>query len=121
MNLVQIIAILIFVIIIAVCIIFRKTMLIKKYWRYGIIILPAILFIFLKILATKTIKKDDKPDNLNTYISDVKDQLQEIKLKTAVEVAITREDNKQKLEQLKQVCKISDSAERRQKLAEMME
>ena len=119
MNQLQIIAILVFILIVAVFIIFKNTMFVKKYWRYALILLPAALLIVLKILSTK--KKDDtKPDDLSTYVGEVKDQLQEAKLKTAVEVTAAREDNKEKLEQLKEVCKITDSQERRKRLAEMM-
>jgi len=66
--------------------------------------------------------KTKKPGStdVGTAITGIKDQLQEAKLVTAIEATAARTENKIKLEELKKVTQITDSQERRKRLAELM-
>jgi uncharacterized protein YqhQ len=97
---------------------FRNTPFVKKYWRYALIIIPGLILIILKLLTMKT-KKPGSTD-VSTAITGIKDQLQEAKLTTAIEATAARTENKIKLEELKKVTQITDSQERRKRLAELM-
>jgi hypothetical protein len=103
-------------------IIFRKTAFVKKYGRYALILLPALIFILLKLLSKPKKKENDQKskDNLTNYIAEIKDQLQEANMITAVEVTAAKEKNNQKLEVLKETMAISDAKERRKRLADMI-
>jgi hypothetical protein len=101
---------------------FRKTFFVKKYWRYTLILIPAILIIIVKLLSIRKTPPGTTQDtsDLNNTITEIKDQLQEAHMTTAVEVTAAREKNQEKLEELKKVTQITDSQERRKRLAELM-
>lgn len=99
---------------------FRKEL--KKYWKYLIILIPFVLVVVIKyILRMKNnedIKRED--DILRKEIDDVKSNIEETQLEYIVEVTASRTKNKEMLEQLKEIKKISDKKERRKKLASLI-
>lgn len=95
----------------------RNTYFIRKYWGYLLILVPAGILILLKILTIKT-KKEEK--SIDKDISSVKEDLQEVQQKAAIQVTAIRQKNKDKLEELKEVTKISNKKERLERLARMM-
>ena len=103
--------------------IFRKNPIVKKYWKYSLILIPALLFLILRIIQKKKTGETGEPAggfDLNQEINKIKEDLQEVNTVAAIEVSAAKEKNKEKLEQLKEVAKIEDSKERRKKLAELM-
>ena len=106
MNINAIILCVVLVALIANLIIFRNTMFVKKYWRYSLILIPAILIIIIKLFATTkkpTPGSSQEAENLGATISAVKDQLQEAHMTTAVEVTAIKAKDQAKLEELKKV------------------
>jgi len=120
----EIIAIIAIVIIGILLFIFRKNPFVKKYWKYFLILAPALLFLIFRLIQRSKSKggdgdtKEDK--TLRNEITRIKDDLQEANQVAAVEVAVAKTKNKEKLEELKEVTKIKDSKERRKRLADMM-
>jgi glucan phosphoethanolaminetransferase (alkaline phosphatase superfamily) len=106
---------------ITLMIVFRNTLFVRKYWRYAAILLPFIILIGIKLLSSKTKQTNNsKKDDLSSSISNIKDQLHEANQVAAIEVSAAKEKNKEKLDQLKEATKISDSSERRKRLSELM-
>lgn len=122
MNIYTVLIATLIIAIIVLLVIFRKTAFVKKYGRYALILLPALIIILLKLLSKPKKKEDDQKskDNLTNYIAEIKDQLQEANMITAVEVTAAKEKNNQKLETLKEVMAIPDGKERRKRIADLV-
>jgi hypothetical protein len=102
-------------------IVFRNTLFVKKYWRYALILIPALLVIIVKLVTgkAKTPPTGGESDFVRT-LDNVKEKLQEANMTATVEVTAAREKNQVKLEELKKVTQITDDQERRKRLAELM-
>lgn len=105
-------------------IVFRKTTFVKKYWKYALVLIPAVLILVLKILSTirsnsKTTSTTEQ-DELKDHISEVKEQLQEVNTVVKIEAAVAKNENQQLMTELKDAQKIEDNRERRKRLAELM-
>lgn len=113
-----------FVIIGVLLLVFRKTFLVRKTWRYVVILSPVILIITVILLRKKKPVELDKPnsspDSLNKLLNVVKEKLHEADMITAVEVVAAKEKNAEKLNTLKQVTEIQDDQERRKRLADLL-
>jgi glucan phosphoethanolaminetransferase (alkaline phosphatase superfamily) len=107
-------------IVIALLIVFRNHSLVKKYWRYSLILAPAIVILVLKILVVIRSKKTSNQPVIKDEITNIKDKLTEVNTVVKVEAAIAKEKNDQKMEELKEVQKITDDRERRKRLAQMI-
>lgn len=109
-------------IVIALLIVFRKTSFVKKYWRYSLILIPAILLIVFKImLILKDKSTGNTPSvNLGNEVSNIKGQLGEVNTVVQIEAAIAKTNDQQKIDQLKQIQQIADDDERRKQLAAMI-
>ncbi|MDD5649660.1 MAG: hypothetical protein PHF86_04470 [Candidatus Nanoarchaeia archaeon] len=120
----QVELLIVFFIIIVLFIIFRKTSFVKKYWKYAIVLVPAILMITLKILSRqKTTEKnnsEEKNANLKDEIISIKEKLEEVNTIVKVEAAVAVSKNDELMKELKEVQKIPDARERRKKLADMI-
>ncbi|MDD5651375.1 MAG: hypothetical protein PHF86_13330 [Candidatus Nanoarchaeia archaeon] len=105
-------------------IIFRKTAFVKKNWRYALILIPAVLVLVLKILATirskGTASTSSNATTLKDDITSIKGKLEEVNSVVKVEAAIEKTKNEQLMNELKEVQKIPDDRERRKRLAEMV-
>lgn len=110
------------IIIFVLLFIFRKNPFVKKYWKYALILLPAVVFLILRIISRSKSKDGDetKDKTLQTEITRIKEDLHEANTVAAIEVTAAKTKNKEKLEELKEVTKIKDSKSRRQRLADMM-
>jgi uncharacterized membrane protein len=107
-------------------IIFRKNPIVKLYWKYSLILLPLVVLIILKIITdtknkTTTGTTDPaKPDPLAVKIKDIKEELVEAQMTTAIEISAAKAKNNETLKKLEEVTKIPDKAERRRQLAAMI-
>jgi hypothetical protein len=111
------------VIIVGLLILFRNNTYVKKYWRYSLILAPAIILLILKIMVTIRQKKVDdtvKSDPLKEHITDIKSKLEEVNTVVKIEAAVAKEKNDTKIAELKEVQKITDDQERRKRLAAMI-
>jgi len=95
----------------------------RKYFKYFIIVAPALLVLVLTILG-RTKRRDGKEreqaEALRDSIGKIKDKLTEVNLETAIQVSAAKAKNEVKIEELKQVKKIPDRSERLKRLAAMM-
>ena len=95
----------------------------RKYWKYFLILAPA-LFVIVLVVFLKWKRKNDKDnkaaDALKDSISDIKDKLIEVNLETAIEVSAAKAKNEEKIEELKEIKKIPDRSERLKRLAGML-
>jgi glucan phosphoethanolaminetransferase (alkaline phosphatase superfamily) len=107
-------------VIVVLVIVFRKTSFVKKYWRYSLILIPAILILILVILKGNKGNTSTNSSALKDSISDIKGKLNEVNTIVQIEAAITKTNDEQKMQQLKEVQKIPDDTERRKKLAELI-
>jgi len=107
-------------------VIFRKNPIVKLYWKYSLILIPLVVLIILKIITdtknkTTTGTTDPtKPDPLAVKIKDIKEELVEAQMTTAIEVSAAKAKNNETLKKLEEVTKITDKAERRRQIAAMV-
>lgn len=92
----------------------------RKYVRYAWILIPAVAVLFL-VLFIKKERDKSKDDQLRDAIDNIKGKFEEVNMRTAIEITAAREKNKGKLKELKEVTRIKDSKERRQRLINLME
>jgi uncharacterized protein YqhQ len=116
--------ILLLVVVIAIVLLFiayRDTYFVKITWRYALILLPVVVVILIKLFSKKTKDQNADDGKFTIAIGQVKDKLQEANMVSAIEATAAREDNKLKLDSLKEAMAIQDGTERRKKLAELMD
>jgi len=119
-NLIGVISI--FVIIAIVAFLILKVPVIRKYWKYLLVVFPAIILLIFKLLSNrKRYPKQDTRDILTDDFQEIKESLLEVDKTVAIKMTAVRQKNADKLEELKKVTKISDKKLRRKRLAEMME
>jgi glucan phosphoethanolaminetransferase (alkaline phosphatase superfamily) len=119
----QIILLILCCVIVMLMVIFRKTSFVKKYWRYSLILIPAILILILRIFTIAKSKSTDPSSNSSAVkdsILDIKGKLAEVNTVVQVEAAIAKTNDDQKMKQLKEIQKIPDDQERRKQLAAMI-
>lgn len=104
-------------------VVFRNTFIVKKYWRYALILLPFVVIVTIQlIIKIKTGGKttSGEADGLQRSISDLKDNLQEAHNVTTIEVTASKAKDVATLQKLQQVRAIADKDERTKQLAAMM-
>ena len=111
--------------IVILAVIFRNTPLVKKYWKYLLILIPAAIILILKVIQDTKNKKTENQTQATanatqTYIQEIKEQITEVQTVAKVEAAIAKTKNDETMQDLKEVQAIKDDRERRRKLAEMI-
>ena len=106
----------------ALLIIFRKTTFVKKYWKFGLILIPGIIILTLKIIVSIRQNKNQgtQDTSVKDSISEIKDQLVEAQTNAKIEAVIAKEKNEEKMNELKEIQKIDDHQERRKRLASLL-
>jgi membrane protein implicated in regulation of membrane protease activity len=95
----------------------------RKYWKYFLIVAPALIILLLVIFVKrkrKDGKEEQKAEALRDSITEIKEKLTEVQLETAVEVSAAKAKNEVKIEELKEVKKLPSRSERLKRLASMM-
>ena len=110
------------VIVVVLAIVFRNKPIVKKNWKYLLILAPAVFIIVLRIINSK---KGSSPDDkeaktLRNAIEKVKDDIVDAQLETTIEVTAAKTQNKEVIKKLKEVKKMPDRRERRKRLAAMI-
>jgi glucan phosphoethanolaminetransferase (alkaline phosphatase superfamily) len=91
----------------------------EKYWKYVFILLPVAVFLFLMIIKKKP--NDSQASQIFAdKISEVKNNMQEASDIAQAKTEMIKTDQKEKLQKLDEITKISDENERRAKLAEFI-
>lgn len=105
-------------------IIFRKNPYVRRYWGYSLILAPISVLLILKIIADlKNIRGTGTTPaqvGLQDRIDALEDDISEVQMDSAVEIAAAKKKNEETLKKLEEVRKIEDKSERRKKLAELL-
>jgi len=112
-------------IIAALLVIFRKNPYVKRYWKYSLILLPAVFIILLRLINNK--KNENREEDieesagaLRDVVTEIKEEIQEVHMTTAIEVTAAKTKNVEVVKELEEVVKIDDKRERRKRLAAML-
>jgi glucan phosphoethanolaminetransferase (alkaline phosphatase superfamily) len=121
----EIIGLVVLVIIAIIVIVFRKNPIVKKYWKYLLILIPGALVLILKIIQDTTTKKKEGQAQASgsatqAHIQEIKDQVTEAQNRAKVEAAVAKTKNDETMQKLKEVQAIKDDRERRRQLAAMI-
>lgn len=95
----------------------------KKYRKYLIILAPAAFILVLTLISRgryKKSKEEKKSDDLRNKIDEIKEDIKEVQMETAIEISAARAKNEEKIKELKEVKKIKDKSKRRKRLADMI-
>ena len=94
---------------------------IKKWWKYLLIILGAILVLLYYMFLKKS--NPASPVNISTKLQEglveVKEKLQEASNQAVIETVVAKQKHVEVKQKLKEVAKIKDNSERRKRLAEL--
>lgn len=104
-------------------IIFRRNPYVKKYWKYSLILLPAVFVIIVRLInKRKDNAGNDSSDDktLATAISKIKDDLTETNLEAAIEISAAKAVNNEKIQELEEIKKEPDQKERIKRLADLI-
>jgi energy-coupling factor transporter transmembrane protein EcfT len=106
-------------------VIFRKNLIVKKYWRYALILIPLVILIILKIIMDiknkgRTTNTDQRSEDLANNIQEIHEKIKDIQMESKAEIAVAKAKNDVVIKELEEVKKIPDRAERRKRLAAMI-
>lgn len=90
----------------------------KRYWRYGLIVLPFVALVIYKYFFKKD--KEDKRGDIRKDIERIKEEIEGVKIESVVEMKIAKEKNEELIKQLEEIKKIEDKRERRKRLAALI-
>ena len=106
-----------------VMIIFRKNPLVEKYWKYTLILAPAVILIILSLINRRRGQNGQETtaaENLSSTIGQIKNDLVETQMTAAIKVSAAKQKQDDKIQQLLEIKKIDDQDERLRRLAAMM-
>ena len=121
----EIIGLIAIVLVVILAIIFRKVPIVKKYWKYLLILAPGALVLILKIIQdAKGTKTEDNVEEsasaTKDHIQEIKEQIIEVQTVAKIEATVAKTKNDETMKELKEVQTIEDSRERRRRLADMI-
>lgn len=101
----------------------RDNPIVEKYYKLSFFFIPLVILLIFRILSKN--KKNNSggyPEDklLSEKIEDLKDEMQEVRMETAVKISAAKSKNEEKIKELEGVKKIQDKKERRRRLAELM-
>jgi membrane protein implicated in regulation of membrane protease activity len=102
--------------------VFWKSQFVRSYWKYALILLPALVVLVLKLLtAPKDGGKNPKAEQqLQNDIQEVKEKIIEAQKVASVEVTAARAKDNETQKKLIEIKAIPDVKERRRRLAELV-
>jgi len=101
-------------------ILLRKYPIMKKYWKYFLILIPGLLLILFRLMTSKKNSNPAHDRQLSDAIDNVKDRIEEAQLEAAVEVTIARTKDQELVKRLEEIKKIDDRRERSKRLADLI-
>lgn len=101
--------------------------LIKKYWKYGIILIVGAAALIFWIMISSWLKRNDTSgegmtegtETMKDVIGEIGNKMTEADQQASVEIAVARGKEGAKKEELQKVVKIKDKSERRKRMAAM--
>lgn len=121
----ELIALISIIVIIALLIVFRKNPIVKKYWRYSLILAPGLVLVLVRVLTLWKVKKqaaadDAKAKTLGNAITQISKDIKEVQLTSAVEVAIAKTKSSETIQKLEEIKKVTDQDEKIRQLAALV-
>lgn len=121
----ELIALLSIIVVIALLIVFRKNPIVKKYWRYSLILAPGLVLVLVRVLTLWKVKKqaaadDAKAKTLGNAITQISKDIKEVQLTSAVEVAIAKTKSSETIQKLEEIKKVTDQDEKIRQLAALV-
>lgn len=116
----EIVTLFLIAVFVIVMIAMRKNPYVKKYWKYSLILIPAVVVIILSIINKRKSISTSGENDLANAIGKLKDDLQETNLEAAVEVSAAKAKSTEKLKELVDIKKEPDQKERIKRLAGMI-
>lgn len=121
----ELIALISIIVVIALLIVFRKNPIVKKYWRYTLILAPGLVLVLVRVLTLWKSKKqaaadDAKAKTLGNAITQISKDIKEVQLTSAVEVAIAKTKSSEKIQKLEEIKKVTDQDEKIRQLAALV-
>lgn len=101
----------------------RENPIVEKYLKLGYLLVPLVILIVLRVFSkNKKNKSGGYPEDklLSEKISELKDEMQEVQMESAVKVSAAKTRNEEKIKELEEVKKIDNKNDRRRRLAELM-
>lgn len=102
---------------------FRKNPYVKRYWKYSLILLPAVFIIILRLVNRRKDNTGNNPEKdkaLAGTIEKIKDDLQETHLETAIEISAAKAKSSEKIKELEKIKQEPDQKKRIERLAGMI-
>jgi len=121
----EILSLCVIALLVVLMVIFRKNLIVKKYWRYALILIPLVILIILKIIMDiknkgRTTNTDQRSEDLANNIQEIHEKIKDIQMESKAEIAVAKAKNDVVIKELEEVKKIPDRAERRKRLAAMI-
>ena len=121
----EILSLCVIALLVVLMVIFRKNPIVKKYWRYALILIPLVILIILKIIMDiknkgRTTNTDQRSEDLANNIQEIHEKIKDIQMESKAEIAVAKAKNDVVIKELEEVKKIPDRAERRKRLAAMI-
>ena len=106
-------------------VIFRKNPLVKKYWKYSLILIPGLIVIVIRLILIWQEKgrgqiDAQKDKTLGNAIQGIASDLKEAQLTSTVEVVAAKQQSADKLKQLEDIKSEPDQDKRISKLADLI-
>lgn len=110
-------------VLVIVMVLFRKNPYVKRYWKYTLILLPAVAVIVIRLINKRKENAGSDPEadkTLAVAIEKIKDDLNETHLETAIEISAAKSKSAEKIKQLEEIKQEPDQKKRIQRLAGMI-
>lgn len=117
----ELIIVAIFITVVILAILFRNTVVVKRYWKYLIVGLPAIILLIMNaIIKMKNSNNSNSEESLRDEIDKIRDKIIEEETIAAIEITAARTENEVVVKKLEEIKKIPDDRERRKRLADLI-
>ena len=121
----EILALSVIAVVIVLLVVLRKNPYVRRYWKYSLVLLPLVVLIVLKIIMDiknrgKLGTDDDEVSGLQNKITEIKEDMHDVQMETAIEISAAKTKNEEVLKTLEEVKNIPDKQERRRRLADMI-
>ena len=106
-------------------VLFRKNLYVQKYWKYTLLLLPFVVLVAFRVMSKRRQGQGDNtiPDSPNSLADDIrqiKDDLYEVNLETAAQVAAAREGSNVTIEQIESIKQMDNQQDRIKRLAALI-
>lgn len=121
----EILSLCVVVLLVVLMVTFRKNPIVKKYWKYSLLLAPLVILIILKIIMDiknkgRETTTNQRSEDLSNNIQETRERIMDVQMECKAEIAVAKAKNDVVIKELEKVKKIPDRAERRKRLASMI-